>query len=331
MLTLVVPIYNMEKYLARCVDSLLGQTCRDFEIILVDDGSTDFSGTLCDSYAARYPELVRVIHKPNGGPSSARNAGLDAARGDFVTFPDPDDWVEPDYVGSFLRLQQEYPADMTCVGYYVDNGDFVQRIGDERAPYRMTGPEARRGLLLPPSLQGFSWSKLYRMELIRRHSLRFPEDIHITEDIHFAYHYLSHCSEVCYAPSARCYHYCQTEDSITAHRYSPKKLDVFRVMECIQKDCSGTDEKLARAAADNSCTTAVNLIWMLVNSRQNAPEDLKYLRDQIRRTLPRYLHSGQYGFGRKVQAVLALMSPRLYALLKNAVHQKKRLPGRKEC
>ena len=105
MLTLVVPIYNMEKYLARCMDSLLGQSCRDFEIILVDDGSTDSSGTLCDSYAARYPELVRVIHKPNGGPSSARNAGLDAARGEFVTFPDPDDWVEPDYVGSFLRLQ----------------------------------------------------------------------------------------------------------------------------------------------------------------------------------------------------------------------------------
>ena len=70
---------------------------------------------------------------------------------------------------------------------------------------------------------------------------------------------------------------------------------------------------------------------MLVNSRQNAPEDLKYLRNQIRRTLPKYLHSGQYGIGRKVQAVLALLSPRLYALLKNAVHQKKRLPGRKGC
>jgi hypothetical protein len=239
--------------------------------------------------------------------------------------------VEPDYVGSFLRLQQEYPPDMTCVGYYVDNGDSIQCIGDERGPYRLTGPEARRGLLLPPSLQGFSWSKLYRMELIRRQSLRFPEDIHMTEDIHFAYHYLSRCSEVCYAPSARCYHYCQTEDSITAPRYSPRKLDVFRVMECIQDDCSGTDEKLARAAADNCCTEAVNLIWMLVNSRQKAPEDMKYLQNHINRTLPQYLYSRQYGIGRKVQAILTLLSPRLYTLLKNMVHRKNQVAGRKVC
>ena len=91
MITLVVPIYNMAQYLPRCVDSLLRQTCRDFEIVLVDDGSTDASGAMCDRYAADHPGHIRVIHKENGGLSSARNAGIDAARGEFVIFPDPDD------------------------------------------------------------------------------------------------------------------------------------------------------------------------------------------------------------------------------------------------
>lgn len=86
-LSLAVPVYNMERYLHRCMDTLLAQTCRDFEILLIDDGSTDGSGTTCDAYAAQYPELIRVIHKKNGGLSSARNAGIDAAKGEYIIFP----------------------------------------------------------------------------------------------------------------------------------------------------------------------------------------------------------------------------------------------------
>ena len=106
MLTFAIPVYNMESLLERCMDTMLSQTCRDFEIILVDDGSTDASPALCDAYAAAHPGLIRVVHKPNGGLSSARNAGIDAARGEFIVFPDPDDWVEPEYVRHLLQLQR---------------------------------------------------------------------------------------------------------------------------------------------------------------------------------------------------------------------------------
>ncbi len=108
MLTLVVPIYNKEQYLPRCLDALLAQTISDYEILLINDGSTDGSGAVCDRYAAEYPGLIRVIHKPNGGLSDARNVGIDSALGDFITFPDPDDWVEPDYVQTFS------PSSATC-------------------------------------------------------------------------------------------------------------------------------------------------------------------------------------------------------------------------
>ena len=123
MLTLVVPIYNKELYLPRCLDALLVQTCPDFEILLIDDGSTDGSGAICDRYAVAHPDMIRVIHKLNGGLSDARNTGIEAARGEWITFPDPDDWVEPHYVQTFLELLAEYPANLVCTGFWVDEGD----------------------------------------------------------------------------------------------------------------------------------------------------------------------------------------------------------------
>ena len=104
MISIVVPIYNMEKLLPRCMDTLVTQSLA-YEIILVDDGSTDSSPKICDDYMQMYPAFVRVVHKDNGGLSSARNAGMDVARGKYVIFPDPDDWVELDYVSQMVELQ----------------------------------------------------------------------------------------------------------------------------------------------------------------------------------------------------------------------------------
>jgi GT2 family glycosyltransferase len=324
MVTLIVPIYNKERELDRCLDSLLRQTCREFEIILVDDGSTDSSGAVCDSYAQRHPELVRVIHKPNEGPSSARNRGLDAARGEFVIFPDPDDWVEPDYVQTLLSLQREYQADMVCVGHYVDSDGISAPDRRDQPQAMMSGKDAQRGLLLPPRLQGFSWNKLYRMEIIREQNLRFQEELFITEDLWFAYCYLPHCRRVCYAPSKRIYHYCQSGESITANIFSPRKLGVIRVMEQIREDCAGRDPELAQIAEDEICTVAVNLLWMLVNSGEKDADTMAYLRKNILRTLPGYFRSGIYGGGRKVQALLALICPRLFTWIKNLVQRAKK-------
>lgn len=324
MVTMIVPIYNKEGYLTRCVDSLLNQTCRDFEVILVDDGSTDSSGALCDSYAARYPGMIRVIHKSNGGPSSARNAGMDAARGDFVIFPDPDDWVEPDYVESLLMLQRQYDADMVCTGHYIDTCQTSMPSEADRMHLLMDGVQAQRGLLLPPRLHGFSWSKLYRLDIIRRHSLRFQEEFFVMEDLWFAYCYLPLCRVVCHAPEKRVYHYCQSDDSITANVFSRRKFGAVEVLERIMADCKDRDPELAEAVEDKICITAVNLVWMLANSGFQEPDTMAHLKNQIRRTLPRHLSSAQYGAGRKVQAILALLSPRVYALLKNCIQSLKR-------
>ena len=319
MVTLVVPVYNMERYLPRCMESLLHQTCRDYEILLIDDGSTDSGSALCDSYAARYPELVRVVHKPNGGLSSARNAGIDSARGAFIIFPDPDDWVEPGYVQALLERQQQFQADMVVLGHYVDTEhSSVPATAD--APMQLfSGSEAQRGLLLPPKMQGFSWIKLYRLDLIRCNRLSFQMDMGTTEDLDFAYRYLAHCQRVCYDPGCRVYHYCQRGDSSTHSPFCRSKLGTIRTYEDIIADCEDRDPELAQQARGEICTCAVNLLWENEATEEPDPMVRRALRSRIFQLLPGYLCHAQYGFGRKVQALLAAGSPRVYRFLKKTI------------
>ena len=319
MVTLVIPIFNMESYLPRCFDAIRAQSCPDYEVILVDDGSSDASGAMCDEWAAQNPDRIRVIHKPNGGLSSARNAGIDAARGEFIVFPDPDDWTEPHYVESFLEYQRLYQADLVCLGHYVDT-DLRSTPGKADAePRVMTGGEARRGLLLPPRMQGFSWNKLYRLDIIRENRLYFLDDMGTTEDLYFTFCYLSHCRIACYAPSCRIYHYYQRPNSSTRSPFDPRKLGTIRTYEYMIDACNGCDPEFAQQARMEICTMAVNLLWE--NESASCPDFgiRKELQSRIRSLLPAYLRQSHYGAGRKFQTLVAALSPRIFMYLKKIV------------
>ncbi len=319
MLTLAVPVYNMEQYLPRCMASLLDQTCRAYEILLIDDGSTDRSGAMCDEYASRHPDLVRVVHKPNGGLPSARNAGIDHARGEYIIFPDPDDWVEPNYVQAFLERRCKYQADMVSLGNYVDTDSGSEPRGPDTAPMILSGYEARRGLLLPPRMQGFSSIKLYRLDLIRSHGLYFLDGLGTTEDLDFSYRYLAHCRTVCHDPACRVYHYYQRADSSTLSGFTPEKLGILRTYERIIDDCADRDLELAQVTRDEICTASVNLLWMHECIPDPDPAIRAQLLSRIRSSLPRYFRAPHYGFGRKLQTVLAAISPGLFTCVKKAV------------
>ena len=319
MLTLVIPVYNMESLLGRCMDTILSQTCRDFEIVLVDDGSTDTSGALCDGYVAAHPDIIRVIHKKNGGLSSARNAGIDAAGGEFIIFPDPDDWTEPQYVEHLLELQREHGADLVCTGYFVATDEASTPGSADTEPAILTGLEAQRRLLLPPRMSGFAWNKLYRLSIIRAQGLRFLDDVGTTEDLDFAYRYLAHAKTVCHAPGLRTYHYYQRPGAATHSGYSPKKLGSIRTYEKILADTS--DPELAIAAREEICIAAVNLLWAWEMGERTDRAGRKVLLGHIRRQLPVHLRSNRYGLGRKLQAITAAVSPKLFTRLKNAAQK----------
>ena len=192
--SLIVPVYKVEKYIRRCVDSILAQTCEDFELILVDDGSPDQSGRICDAYAGR-DERIRVIHKENGGVSSARNAGLDAAGGKYIVFIDSDDAVSSDY----LSCMDVSEADLVVAGVRNITPDGKTRPGlsypDEFVKVR-TGDVSER--MLGDKALNFIYSKRYRADLIRNADLRFAEGISLGEDTLFVAQYLCLCESVQY-------------------------------------------------------------------------------------------------------------------------------------
>ena len=171
-------------------------------------------------------------------------------------------------------------------------------------------------------MQGFSWNKLYRLDIIRRFGLRFPDGMGTTEDLYFAYQYLAHCERVCHAPGLRVYHYYQRDNSTTRSGFTQKKTESIRTYEQIIADCAERDPELAQAAADEICTCAVNLLWLFENETERDPEIRRFLLCCIRKHLASYMTSRNYGIGRKVQTLLAAFCPRVYMHLKNAVQRR---------
>lgn len=191
-ISIIIPVYKVEKYLRRCLDSVLSQTLSNWECILVDDGSPDQSGAICDDYATQ-DERFRVIHKPNGGVSSARNEGLDKAQGEYLCFIDSDDWVRPQY----LEHLHQYSSDLIISGLY--------NVNEKGEIFRTKQFKNEFLDILKIDLDGFQRSifsskgpccKLFKNSIIQKHNLRFKEGIHASEDFLFVLSYVAYCNKI---------------------------------------------------------------------------------------------------------------------------------------
>lgn len=183
LVTVIVPVYNVEKYLDRCIRSIITQTYRDLEIILVDDGSTDNSGKISDDYAL-IDSRINVIHKENGGLSSARNRALDIAKGDYIAFVDSDDYIESTMIEGMMNNFISAEVDIVVCGYNVVNeeGEVVcKKTGAFEK--LMSGEEMTKDILLDKFPYSFAWNKIYRKSLfldVRYPEGRYYEDIPVT-------------------------------------------------------------------------------------------------------------------------------------------------------
>ncbi len=184
-ISVIVPVYNVETYLARCVDSILAQTYQNLEVILVDDGATDSSGAICDDFAAK-DSRVRVIHKANGGLSSARNAGLEAATGEYIAFVDSDDWIEPDAYAHLLHLMQKYQVQLACGGRYDVSGKTGERTVGlcPKKEEVISGEELAGRIFLWDGCDSSACDKLYHHSLVK--NFRYPEG-KVCEDVPVTY------------------------------------------------------------------------------------------------------------------------------------------------
>ena len=223
-LSVIVPVYNVERYLGRCVDSILAQTYKTLEIILVDDGATDRSGVICDEYAAK-DSRIRVIHKKNGGLSSARNAGIDAASGEYLAFVDSDDWIEPEMYETMLVLMKCYDAKLVCAGRYdVDGGTGEKTVG--LCPEReeaISAEEMVGRIFLWQGCDSSACDKLYHRSLLD--TFRFPAG-KVCEDVPTTYKIVLQAQRAVLCPKPF-YNYYHRPDSISTDTVISEKTFHF--------------------------------------------------------------------------------------------------------
>lgn len=220
-ISIIVPVYNVARYLDKCISSIVNQTYNGLQIILVDDGSSDGSSRICDQYKAADSRIF-VIHKQNGGLVSARKEGLRAASGAYVGYVDGDDWIEPDFYEKLLGYMIQYDADMVETEHFVDAGTASQRIRGG-FPYG----KYNTGQLIPEMLcdrdfnecrlKPYLWSKLFKKSLLDRCQMEVDEAVVCGEDIAVTYPYVLGTESIYIADYAG-YHYVQREDSMTGLR-----------------------------------------------------------------------------------------------------------------
>ena len=217
--SIIVPVYNVEKYINRCVDSILNQNFSDFEIILVDDGSQDSCGIICDDYA-RMDRRVQVLHKKNGGLSDARNAGLKVARGDYISFVDGDDFIVPNYLDTlFHYLYKGYDLVNFCFFMVYPHSKPKQFIFKDAGREKIFISDYDKYCFMVNSFLRYSigyevWVRVYKRSIIEQNNIQFEDNQRIfSEDICFNLCYLSFVKKII-TIQRPLYYYCRREDSI---------------------------------------------------------------------------------------------------------------------
>lgn len=221
--SIIVPVYNVEAYLRPCIESLIGQTYKNIELLLIDDGSTDGSGTICDEYAAQDPR-IRIWHKENGGVSSARNAGIDMASGEYLIFVDSDDWVLPELISSYMKRAS---SDVVVLSNHTADKEQLRKnvqreLGDKADIYERTGFMR----FFCDDHVNSPVDKLYCTEIIRKYKIRFVEGKSLGEDLLFNLDYLRYAPEKYQVIQPPLYYYRENRDGSLSTSY---RKDLFQV------------------------------------------------------------------------------------------------------
>ena len=314
LISVIIPVYNVEEYLCRCVDSVLDQTYRNTEILLVDDGSPDNCPAICDEYA-RQDARVRVLHQENKGLSGARNAGIDVAKGQWLAFVDSDDYLAPDFLERLLEACERTGSDLSVCRWEYVRGEKIPEHGTgETRVY--TGREMLANLYLPDGAYFVvAWNKLYRRELFEE--IRYPLG-KIHEDEATTYRIYDKVRQAAYVDRSL-YGYFVTPVSIT-RGFNPRRMDwVTAVAERIDFfEEKGYRELMVpglQALADGS----IDIYFGMRDQLSGSEEQQEKIQTLIREGLRRVKKYGKFPLRTEIGYRLFLACPGLYRRLLNRV------------
>ena len=272
LISVVIPIYNVEKYLRRCIDSVIKQTYENLEIILVDDGSQDNCAEICDEYAIN-DSRIKVIHKLNGGLSDARNSGIDIASGKYITFIDSDDYVTKDYIEVLYNALKADMTDLAISSHKViyENGTVIEKATGEKSI--LSSKEVLERILYDDGIDLSAWAKLYKIELWN--DVRYPKG-RLFEDSATTYKLIDKCDKVTIISKAT-YNYMIRNSSITNVKFSNKKLDLIK---STQEMCTYVKKRypdLEKATNRRLMYAYLSTLTQLIKSNEKNDEIEEYL------------------------------------------------------
>ena len=273
--SIIIPVYNAEKSMRKAIDSILAQTERQLELILVDDGSEDGSGAVCDEYGAR-DRRVRVIHQANAGVSAARNAGIDAACGDYIGFVDGDDHIAPDMYGRLLQEAERTGADVVrcdAVTVYENGRTRADTISQLTENTLLQKSDLRSSLL--PEMAGAVWRCLYRKTMLDAFGVRFPLGVKFSEDRVFNLYAFGNADKVAYIKEAYYYHQVNAQSAV--HRF---RWDCFEAY----KLAAAAIEQAIKSAWDDDAPLQRAYLGQLIAGAEAAVCNYYYKTSPMKRT-----------------------------------------------
>lgn len=312
---MIVPVYNVEKYLRRCVDSIIDQTYHNLEIILVDDGSPDNCGKMCDEYL-KVDDRIRVVHKKNGGLSDARNAGMDISTGDYIGFVDSDDYIDKDFYEILVTNLEKFNADVSCCRYTnVWNDGRREPVGNDDSIHIYELNDALKEYLYGKTMDPFACNKLYKAELLGNAKypnthLRFIKGI-LSEDNPFCIELFKKTSKVVLVGKSK-YNYLQErEGAITNTKISQKKVEAVYYWDKVRIDCHENYPELEKYALRRQVLFYIGLYNKIYKDGTNQ-SDANRIRYFIKEHLSEIKCSNICEKTVKISAQILSMSPSVY-------------------
>lgn len=273
MITVIVPVYNVEPYLRKCLDSIVNQTYRDLEILVIDDGSTDGSGRICDEYTEK-DARIRVFHTENRGLSCARNLGLDKAKGSWIGFVDSDDWIEAHAIQRFLDTAMTTGADIAACRFYQEYVDRTIESPGANEPFIVEGDKILRSMLVERKMSEDVWNKFYSAKLFN--NIRYPEG-RIFEDYATTYKLIQKSRRLAYIPDCLI-HYRNRENSLSNIHSMKSLVDYWSVYRERFDNLGQLSDEYYRVALSDSIR-AVGRMWRWYNgcSKEEKRDAKKWL------------------------------------------------------
>lgn len=320
LISIVVPVYNIAEYLSECIESIMSQTYRNIEIIIVDDGSTDGTSELCDELSLQDSRIV-VIHQTNGGVSSARNCGIDTARGQYITFIDGDDWVEKNYIEVLYNSIKKGDADISAVGFiyqYPNGEEKILNITEKSVLIRAT--EALNQVCDPiRPWVGYACGKLVRKDILKNNGIRFDTSVKICEDSLF-WCTVFEQSETVVKNKEAMYNYRIRETSAT--RSASKSLTLMRTRISAFEKALIIAERHSGTPFQTRVQTAlfsniISYISAMFSLNQYDKDEINVIKSKLRQMkTPQIIKSLEKGV--RIRTHIFMISPRLLFLLERA-------------